>query len=212
MKIENLNFSYSSNTLYKNFNIEFEESRITVILGPSGCGKTTLLNLIAFDKNNHVSYIFQEPRLLPWYTIEKNIMLVNKGHDKQTRNIAKKYLDQVGLLNRAGAYPSDLSGGERQRVSIARAFSYQSPILLMDEPFQSQDPTTKLQLIETIKELQSIEKRTIIAVTHDIREASAFGDRAVVLGNKPVKILLDVPKGILCENEISEALRCAQRN
>ena len=81
----------------------------------------------------------------------------------------------------------------------------------MDEPFQSQDPATKLQLIDVVKKLQLQEKRTIVAVTHDINEASAFADRAVVLGGRPVQILLDIPRGANFERTISEALEWAKK-
>lgn len=211
MKIQNMQFSYKSNQIYKDFTIEFPTASVTAILGPSGCGKTTLLNILAFNKANHVSYIFQEPRLLPWYTICKNLYLVNTGTKSERVARSRMYLEKVGLLNRASAYPSDLSGGERQRVSIARAFSYTSPVLLMDEPFQSQDPATKLQLIDVVKKLQVQEKRTMVAVTHDINEASAFADRAVVLGGRPVQILLDIPRGANFERTISEALEWAKK-
>lgn len=177
-------------------------------MGASGCGKTTLLNSIAdLESGYKVSYIFQEPRLLPWRSLEKNIMLaLHSGTESEKKDRARYYLDRVGLVNRASDFPDRLSGGERQRVSIARAFACQTPILLMDEPFQSQDPAQKIQLIKLVKELQSDEKRTIIAVTHDIKEASALAERAVVLGGKPVTIIVDIPVNSEFESHITEVL------
>ena len=209
MKITNLDVSYGQKNIYKNFNVDFLDGSITVILGPSGCGKTTLLNSIAFDNSLHkISYIFQEPRLLPWCTLEKNIMLVLEGDQDSRRKTARKYLERVGLEKRAEAYPENLSGGERQRAAIARAFSFPAPVLLMDEPFQSQDPALKIQLIELVKTLQSDEHRTIIAVTHDVREAAALADRAIVLNGSPVKIVLDIPISPEFEQKLSEVLSC----
>jgi len=209
MKITNLDVSYGQKIIYKDFNVDFLDHSVTVILGPSGCGKTTLLNSIAFnDSIKKISYIFQEPRLLPWCTLEKNIMLVLVGDQATKRKRALQYLERVGLGKRAEDYPDNLSGGERQRVAIARAFSYPAPVLLMDEPFQSQDPALKIQLIELVKTLQKDENRTIIAVTHDVHEAAALADRAIVLGGSPVKIILDIPISPEFEHTLSEVLSC----
>lgn len=212
MKLDSLNISYGSKVIYSNFSAEFTDHQTTVILGPSGCGKTTLLNAIAKEKGDGgVSFIFQEPRLLPWHTLEKNIMLVLEGNEyshSECRERARSYLDKVGLGNRAGEYPDRLSGGERQRASIARAFSFPAPVLLMDEPFQSQDPALKIQLINLVKELQSIEKRTVIAVTHNIHEAVALADRAIVLSGRPVKIIYETDALPDLENNLAEVLSC----
>jgi len=209
MKITNLNVSYGQKIIYKDFNVDFLDGSVTVILGPSGCGKTTLLNSIAFsDSLKKISYIFQEPRLLPWCTLEKNIMLVLRGDQQIKRKTARQYLERVGLGQRAEDYPDNLSGGERQRVAIARAFSYPAPVLLMDEPFQSQDPALKIQLIELVKTLQKDENRTIIAVTHDVHEAAALADRAIVLNGSPVKIMLDIPISPEFEHTLSDVLSC----
>lgn len=214
MKITDLSISFNETPLYTNFSIEFKDAAITAIMGASGCGKTTLLNAIASpsaqnssESDYHVSYIFQEPRLLPWRSLEKNIILaLHSGTDYEKKNKARYYLDRVGLAHRATDFPDRLSGGERQRVSIARSFACQTPVLLMDEPFQSQDPAQKIQLINLIKELQKDEQRTIIAVTHDVKEASALAERAVVLGGKPVTIILDIPVNSEFESHITEVL------
>lgn len=209
MKIENLHVAYGKRDIYKNFSIDFQENKVTVLLGPSGCGKTTLLNAIAFGSEiTAVSYIFQEPRLLPWCTLEKNITLVLNGSVSEKKEKAAYYLHKVGLGNRLSSYPGKLSGGERHRAAIARAFSFPAPVLLMDEPFQSQDPGLKLQLISLVKEFQNEQKRTIIAVTHDVREASALADRAVILNGSPVSVILDIPLTENFELRLSEVLEC----
>lgn len=209
MKIQHLDISYGDRIIFENFSISFADNSITAILGPSGCGKTTLLNSIAFGKESaKVSYIFQEPRLLPWCTLEKNIELVLEGSAGERKERALLYLGKVGLGKRTGEFPDKLSGGERQRVAIARAFSFPAPVLLMDEPFQSQDPGLKRQLIELVKELQAEEKRTILSVTHDVREAAAFADRAVILNGRPVSIILDIPVTPEFEHQLSEVLTC----
>jgi ABC-type nitrate/sulfonate/bicarbonate transport system ATPase subunit len=112
------------------------------------------------------------------------------------------------LAKRIGEYPDNLSGGERQRAAIARAFSFPAPILLMDEPFQSQDPAQKAQLIDLVLQLQAEEKRTIISVTHDVREATALADYVIVLNGKPAQIILSTVVSSNLEGKIAEVLSC----
>lgn len=203
MKVEGLSVSYGDRSVFSDFSIDFPEDAITVILGPSGVGKTTLLNALAVGS---VSYVFQEPRLIPWHTVERNLSLVLPGDTRIARERAREYLGKVGLGDRLRAFPDRLSGGERQRVSIARAFAYPAPLLLMDEPFQSQDPATKAQLIDLVRALRAEERRTVIAVTHDLREAAALADRAVVLAGRPARIALDLPGGTGLESRLGEIL------
>ena len=193
LKIKDITKKYDDLTLFENLNLEFPENKITCILGPSGCGKTTLLNILAglesFDsgnlydfKNKTFSAIFQEPRLLPWKNVEENLMFVLKNNTKneERKNLIHKYLDIVGLINNKDYYPSQLSGGMRQRVSIARAFIYPSDILIMDEPFTGLDIKIKTAITQTLLDLWSADKRTVIYVTHDISEALMAADQIYV--------------------------------
>ncbi len=207
MKVSDINRVYGDKVLYRDFSLELREGSVTAILGPSGCGKTTLLNEIASRATDiPLSFVFQEPRLIPWRTLGENIALVLSGDTNMRKKRALRYLERVGLGDRADDYPENLSGGERQRVSIARAFAVPSAVLLMDEPFQSQDPTTKAQLIALFMELQKDEKRTIVAVTHDTREAKAIAERAILLTGRPVRIALDTPISNNLESEITTAM------
>lgn len=207
MKLSGIDRVYGDTVIYRNFSLELQEGSVTAILGPSGCGKTTLLNEIALRAANiPLSFVFQEPRLIPWRTLGENIALVLSGDKNARKQRALKYLERVGLADRADDYPENLSGGERQRVSIARAFAVPSAVLLMDEPFQSQDPTTKAQLIALFVELQKDERRTIVAVTHDTREAKAIAERAILLTGRPVRIALDTSISDNLESEITTAM------
>lgn len=213
MKIESLSVAYGDRVVFSGFSCDFLDGSVTAVLGPSGCGKTTLLNEIAFSgKYPLSSCIFQEPRLLPWRSLEKNIMLCLKGSVSERRERARHYLDRVGLLERAGEYPGRISGGERQRAAIARAFSFPAPLLLMDEPFQSQDSGTKSQLMKLVLDLQAAERRTVIAVTHDVREAVVLADRVIVLGGNPARIILDTIANEHTESEVTEVLSCQTPN
>jgi NitT/TauT family transport system ATP-binding protein len=129
--------------------------------------------------------VFQEPRLLPWMTALENAALpIEKTLGKKSaRERARYFLGLAGLGDKIQSLPGELSGGQRQRVSLARAFAFPSPVILLDEPFQSQDIPLKLQLMDLVMTLLDREQgRLIIAVTHDPREAVYLGRRIMVLG------------------------------
>ncbi len=212
LQVKNLNKSFNSNVLFKNFDIEFLEGTITCILGPSGCGKTTLLNIIGKvispDNGNllgfegkHFSYIFQEPRLLPWKTVRGNIEFVlsrdlSAGKRKAQAEQLIRFVELDGF---ADYYPPQLSGGMRQRVSIARAFACPSDIILMDEPLSGLDVALKQNLIRWFSRIWKSDRRTVIFVTHDVEEALLLGKEIVVLSKAPARIVahqkIDEPAG-----------------
>ncbi|GMQ58126.1 ATP-binding cassette domain-containing protein [Vallitalea sediminicola] len=199
IKLNNISKAFDDLTIFKDFNLSIEKNKIVCFLGASGCGKTTLLNIISgtmkYDKgsvegiNDNVSYVFQDTRLLPWATIEDNIKFVLKSNKNiDVEKSAKKYIDIVKLSRFSDYYPKQLSGGMKQRVSIARAFAYQSKILLMDEPFQGLDYDLKMELINAFLELWEEDNRTVIFVTHDLEEALLLSDKIYVLDGRPVEI------------------------
>jgi len=202
--ITNLSKKYGNETIFEDFNLVFEKNKITGILGPSGAGKTTLLNLCSGLEQpdcgkieginlQSISYIFQEPRLLPWRTVRENLRFVFKEkaikkpgpHDDDIDAI----LELVGLATVGDYYPQELSGGMRQRVSIARAFLYPSELLLMDEPFSSLDFSLKNRLIEDFLEIWEQDKRTVIFVSHNEDEIRRLAQVILTFSDKPVKIL-----------------------
>ena len=185
--LKDISKKYGDLSVLNSINMEIKCNCITTIMGPSGCGKTTLLRIIAglvkYDdgelvnlKDRKISYLFQEPRLLPWKTVYGNIEFVLQGLQMSDReSIIKKYLELVGLWEFRGYYPKELSGGMKQRVSMARAFAYQSDILLMDEPFKSLDHEMKINLINSFKTLWKANKPTVIFVTHDEEARDILG-------------------------------------
>ncbi len=201
LEIKGLYKDFDDISLFSDFCIDFPEGTITCILGPSGCGKTTLLNiigniikpdrgdLIGFDKKV-ISYIFQDPRLLPWKTVKGNIeFALSKDLPLEEREkLTSRFMRLVELDEFADYYPSKLSGGMRQRVSIARAFAYPSDIILMDEPLKGLDIKLKLNLIRTFSRIWQADKRTVIFVTHDVDEALLMGNEIVVLSQAPIRI------------------------
>jgi len=139
-----------------------------------------------------VSYIFQDPRLLPWKTVEENIGFVLRRDmpAEQRKMITGQLIKLMELEDFAGYYPSRLSGGMRQRVSIARAFAYPSDIILMDEPLKGLDIKLKLNLIRIFSRMWQTDKRTVIFVTHDVDEALLLGNEIIVLSRPPVRIVM----------------------
>lgn len=200
IELKEINLKFSQKELFKNFSLKIEDNKITALIAPSGSGKTTLLNIISklqkIDSGQVIlkgefAYLFQEPRLLPWLTIKKNIQIILENiYSKEDVNLlTEKYLKKIGLIERKNDYPGKLSGGEKQRVAMARAFAYPAEILLLDEAFQSQDLKLRIKLMELFEELLLENSRTVIMVTHDIREAFALADNILVLSGSPLKIV-----------------------
>lgn len=184
------------------------------LVGPSGCGKSTILSVVAglitptagtvtvdgkpaSSKNGDVGYMLQHDSLLPWRTIEQNIMLgpellrKNTAESKEyALSLAKKY----GLGDFLRHYPAQLSGGMRQRVALIRTLAFRPKTLLLDEPFSALDFQTRLEVTDDVRAIIREENVTTLLVTHDISEAVSMSDRIIVLTPRPatVKRTLDV--------------------
>ncbi len=198
IKVTNLSHHYQELAVLEHLSLEFPKQQITAILGPSGCGKTTLLHLLAglmkpqqgeVTSLTKLSYLFQEPRLLPWLTVRENIALVLETElSRQELELkVNQVLKATGLMNYAAYYPAQLSGGLKQRVAMARAFAYPAPVLLMDEPFKSLDLKMRFQLMKDFLQLWEEEPRTVIMVTHEIKEAVFLGRQILLFSEKPVQ-------------------------
>lgn len=199
LQIKDLSVSQEEKKLFSDFSLELKSNQIIGIKGPSGKGKTTLLNCIAdvLPKDNtfvitgsiqkksniKISYVFQEHRLIPFISVLKNVMLpLEKIMPKdEAEQIAINYLKEFELLYKKDNFPNELSGGEKQRVSLARAFAYPSDLLLMDEPFQSQDLEKKQKLIMMTKNILQKESRAIIFVSHSEDELDLLCEKTFLL-------------------------------
>ena len=185
IEIKNLSKTYSDLKVYDNFNLSIEEGKIISILGESGSGKTTLLNCIAgltayegSIPKLKCSYVFQIPRLVPNLTVRQNLMLICKDEDKVSDMLVKVHLE-----DKAESFPIKLSGGQAQRVSLARAFLFDSDIILLDEPLSSLDLRLKKEITDLFLSIWQDDKRTAVYVTHDIDEAINIAHRIIILRN-----------------------------
>lgn len=196
VRFDNITVQFDDSPLYRNFSYTFPSGKVHVILGTSGCGKTTLLNVLAglvpYDgsvESGKISYVFQEPRLAP-VSVESNVELVLQGiSDKSKRKqIVQQYLALSEISSKNKQNANTLSGGEQQRVSLARAFAYESEVLVMDEPFKSLDLGIKRRLYDTFDNLLNKSNRTVLFVTHSVQEALALADSIYLMAGKPVSI------------------------
>jgi NitT/TauT family transport system ATP-binding protein len=184
------------------------------VVGPSGCGKTTMLNIVAgldTDFKGRVKlprghaqldpvlgYVFQNPRLLPWRTVEQNIRLAlrdPRGFDE----IIERLLAEMGIEETRGLYPNRLSLGMSRRVSLARAFAVEPDLLLMDEPFVSLDEPVAKRLRRLLLRIWKLRPTTVLFVTHDLREAIRLADRILFLSASPTMVIEDIEVGLARE-------------
>ncbi|WP_053365926.1 ABC transporter ATP-binding protein [Bacillus sp. FJAT-27245] len=229
IKFDNIGKKYQRQAVIHNFSLEIEEGQLVVFIGPSGCGKTTLLKMVnrlieptsgkiyingkdisktdPIELRRNIGYVIQSTGLFPHMTIRENLELIPKLKGENPAAIEEKTerllnlvgLDPVQYLDR---YPKELSGGQQQRVGVARAFSTDSDIILMDEPFSALDPVTRSSLQEELFNMQKELNKTIIFVTHDMDEAYKIADRICLLKDGEI-LQYDTPENIL-KNPASE--------
>ena len=190
--------------------LEVAQGEFVSLIGPSGCGKSTLFNIIAgleqFDagelaidgdparkRTGKAGYMPQQPLLLPWRTVEENVMLgldVRRIPRRQAQEQARELLKRFGLADFAQHYPATLSGGMRQRVALLRTVLFDSQFLLLDEPFGALDALTRLACQMWLLDLWQEVHASVLFITHDVREAILLSDRIYVLSARPARVLL----------------------
>jgi len=218
-KIYKDNNQNTFNTAIKNMKFFIPQGEFCSLVGPSGCGKTTLLNsLSGLDENIEgtikykdgtkpkewpIGYMFQEARLVPWLTVEKNVEIVT-DQSIDSKKLGKELIKEMELENYMQSFPSQLSGGMQRRVAIARAFVNKPKILLLDEPFISLDQNVANLLRKILLRSWQNQKTTIVFVTHDLREAIFLSDRILFLSKGPSKVIHDLKININRPREVED--------
>jgi NitT/TauT family transport system ATP-binding protein len=210
IEVRNIAKTYDSGVeALRDITLALPRGELSTFLGPSGCGKTTLLKIIAglispsegelWVKGKKVTgpgperaFVFQDFALLPWASVLRNVAfgLELRGIPRDERQeIARKYIEEVGLSSFESHYPHQLSGGMKQRVGLARALAIDADIVLMDEPFSSVDEQTRRKFQEELLDLLKINQKTVIFVTHSIEEAAYLSDQIILLSQRPGSVL-----------------------
>ncbi len=204
-------------TAIEQVNIAVADGEVVSLIGPSGCGKSTLLNIGAglyapsvgdayvdgervAGPNEHVAFMLQKDLLLPWRTIEQNVMLgteIRKLDNARSRQKARDLLQAFKLGEFAERYPHQLSGGMRQRAALARTLAVDPSVLLLDEPFSAVDAQTRIMLQHDLAQTLKNAKKTALLITHDLLEAVILSDRVLVMSRRPGRIIdeisIDIP-------------------
>ncbi len=204
----NITKRFGGLTVLDNVRFHVEENEFLVIVGPTGCGKTTLANLLCgLDKpqegsvtlqgqevnpdRHNISYVFQEPSCIPWYTMleDATMGLVIKGQSQEQANVrGREVIKLVGMEGFEDYYPRQISGGMKQRVAIARAYATNPDLLVMDEPFGHLDAQTRYLMQIEIMRIWQQEKKTVVFITNNIEEAVYLASRILVLSKLPATI------------------------
>ncbi|MYR98529.1 MULTISPECIES: ABC transporter ATP-binding protein [unclassified Streptomyces] len=207
VRVEGLTRAFDGRAVIDGLDLTLKAGEFTALLGRSGCGKSTLLRVLAgLDREiagtvlvpRRRAVAFQAPRLMPWKRVWRNVLLGLPG--KPERALAEKALAEVGLTDRAGAWPKTLSGGEAQRASLARALVREPDLLLLDEPFGALDALTRIKAQQLVAELWQRRGCAVLLVTHDVDEALLLADRVLVMRDGGIAydtpVGLDRPRGV----------------
>ncbi|MDJ1642877.1 ABC transporter ATP-binding protein [Streptomyces pakalii] len=207
VRVEGLTRSFDGRAVIDDLDLTLNTGEFTVLLGRSGCGKSTLLRVLAgLDREisgtvlvpRRRAVAFQAPRLMPWKRVWRNVLLGLPG--KPERAVAEQALTEVGLAERAGAWPKTLSGGEAQRASLARALVREPDLLLLDEPFGALDALTRIKAQQLVAELWQRRGCAVLLVTHDVDEALLLADRVLVMRDGRIaydtSVALDRPREV----------------
>ncbi len=222
-------------TALERISLDVRDKEFSVIVGPSGCGKTSLLRLVAgliepsegaiwLDERRVTGpgrdrgMVFQSYTLFPWLTVQQNVefgLKVAGTPPTQRREIARRFIAQVGLDGFEGHYPKQLSGGMMQRVALARALANDPAVLLMDEPFGALDSQTRSLMQELLLDIWQHFSKTVLFITHDIDESILLGDRVYVMTARPGRIKemieIDLPRPRSVDVLTSEAFMTIKR-
>lgn len=210
--VENVSFAYEKENVIKDIQMELHDHELVSLLGSSGGGKTTLFHVISglnqpqkgrvlldgediTGQPGHVSYMLQKDLLLPYRTIEDNVilpMLIRGENKKEAREKAGKFFEEFGLEGTQKKYPRQLSGGMRQRAALLRTYMFSKNVALLDEPFSALDTLTKHDMHSWYLNVMDKIRMSTLFITHDIEEAILLSDRIYLLTGKPGRITEEI--------------------
>jgi NitT/TauT family transport system ATP-binding protein len=240
LRIDNVTLRFLSKTgasvtALEKISLQVGEQEFSVIVGPSGCGKTSLLRLVAgliaptegaiwldaervTGPGRDRGMVFQSYTLFPWLTVQQNVefgLKLRSVTPAERRQIARRYLTQVGLDGFEQHYPKQLSGGMMQRVALARALANDPAVLLMDEPFGALDSQTRSLMQELLLDIWQQSNKTVLFITHDVDESILLGDRVYVMTARPGRIKevveVDLPRPRTVDLLTTEAFMTLKR-
>jgi sulfonate transport system ATP-binding protein len=197
--VRELRKAYGERVVIERFSLAVERGEVVAILGPSGCGKSTLLRCLggieladagSIEVVGEIGFVFQEPRLLPWLSVRRNVAFAGRNDDERGR--IDETIALVGLTPAADQLPKRLSGGMAQRAALARALVRRPDVLLLDEPLAALDALRRLELQRALAEILALTRSSAILVTHDVDEALALADRALVLEAQGCDVALEL--------------------
>jgi NitT/TauT family transport system ATP-binding protein len=229
-----LRYPGAAQPVLRDFDLELAAGEVVALLGPSGVGKSSLLRMLAglqapseggvavdrepiADVHPEVAVAFQNPALLPWLTLERNVAFgldfarQKKIGARERQARVDAAIEEVGLAHARRAYPSELSGGMAQRAALARCLARQPKVLLLDEPFGALDEVTRAEMQNLLLRLIADHRTATVLITHDIDEALLVADRVLLLGGAPAREIgqwtIDLPRPRRAEVEALGALR-----
>ncbi|GAA4942746.1 ABC transporter ATP-binding protein [Actinoplanes utahensis] len=204
LSVRDLSHSFGDLPVISDISLTVAAGEFVSIVGPSGSGKSTLFHLIGGlltpakgeisvngvkARRGMIGYMPQQPALMPWRTIEANVVLSQEIRGKADRMQAREWLARVGLDGFARSYPHQLSGGMQQRVAFLRALLSDQPLLCLDEPFSALDAMTRLEMHRWLLDIWEANRRAVLFVTHNIEEALLLSDTVYVFSRRPATIL-----------------------
>lgn len=208
--MEKISVSFSEiGLVLDSISLQVKDGEFVSIIGPSGSGKSTIFQCIGgllapaqgeifldgrkiTGETGNISYMPQQPSLLPWRTIAGNVLLAQELYKKPDKHAAREWLSKVGLAGFEHAFPHQLSGGMKQRVSFIRALLSPQSLLLLDEPFSSLDEFTRFDMQKWLLSIWEEERKSILFITHNIEEALFLSDRIYLLSPRPAKVIKEI--------------------